>query len=533
MVNQPSPAERPERGAGSGLPPYVRALGLDTTPFPVTPDETRYFFTARTEAIYHELLHFIETRRGFMLLTGDIGLGKTTLLRRILGALDAERFNTALVLSSFLNQAELLEAITRDFGLTPPAGASRYEHLLALNAFLLEQAGAGKINVLLIDDAQALDAQALDLVRQLGNLETADQKLIQVVLVGQSEILATLERHDLRQVRSRIALHREVAPLTAAELADYLRHRLALAGNADAVRLDAGALRAIERRGGGYPRRVHHLMDRCLYALMARPGRTSIDAALVELAWSDLALPSAALAAPGAPERGRGRLRIALAAALGLALLGGGYWFGAAAPVRPVALAPLKAAAISAIPAAAAAPARAAIAAPAGWPARPATGLPPLAWPDSGDFAALAGQLDAAARRAGWAVQDVAADFAPPCARRPLWQVSDAQGGRRHFTLIEAEWPTRPLEMGRYDAAVEAAQRQLIAGGWLLQAETDGVMGARTGVALARFQAANQIERTGQFNPATAYRLSCHKAGAGAGAGAGAAAAAAAEARHG
>ncbi|MBY0241836.1 MAG: AAA family ATPase [Burkholderiaceae bacterium] len=498
------------------LPPYVAGLGLRAHPFPVTPDETQYFFTAGTEALYHELRHFIETCRGFMLVTGEVGLGKTTLLRRVMNSLDPQRYNTALVLTSFLDQAELLEAVTRDFGVELPPQSRRIDHLAALNAFLVQQSAAGKINVLFIDDAQALDAQALDVVRQLSNLETATHKLIQVVLVGQPEIMQTLNLHGLRQVRSRFAMCRQLSPLSRDELAAYVVHRLTLAGNAQAVRLTSNGLTALYRLSGGYPRRVHLLMDRCLYAAMLGNSR-EVDAAVVRLAWNDLGpLHHGASGAPGAwwqatawlRQRGLGRkpALAALVLAVGLAA----FLMGRAMPPAGVS----RAAPVAAdstprrVPEAVAA---APLAAPADWAATLAQlpGLAQLAWPRATDYTDLTQRLATAAQAAGWRFTPVDDGFAKPCGARPVWRVTDQHGKVHQFTLIEASLPQQAMAIGPRHAAVRAAQKRLVAGGYLPADSVDGYVGPNLLTALARFQGVHQIERTGQFSPATAYRLSC------------------------
>ena len=476
------------------LPPYAAALGLRSNPFPVTPDETNYFFTPETESICEELSHFIAMRKGFLLLTGEIGLGKTTLLRRLLASLDEAHYNSALVLTSFLDQSELLETIARDFGLQLPPGARRIDHLAALNQFLMSQAQAGKINVLFIDDAQALDAQALDVVRQLSNLETAQQKLIQVVLCGQPELLDTLWQHSLRQVKSRIALHRQLRPLDRAQTLAYIRHRMAKAGSADCVEISDDGLQSLHELSAGFPRRIHHLMDRCLYATLAADTRR-IDRALVLRAWDDMGLHSSNPAATSLPPSGRSWLRgqavvlwLVLFAVLALLL---GTWF-ASAPQR-------------------AASAPNPLAAPSDWTKRSSAfaGLTLPAWPAVSSVPALSAQLNTALQKQGWQALVGPGEWVAPCDERPLLAVRDAQGALWNLSFVESGWPTAALVMGTSSAPVRALQRMLAAQGLLDDAQVDAVMGPRTAFALSQFQREQGLAATGQFTPETAYRLSC------------------------
>jgi general secretion pathway protein A len=519
LVN-PAPAEP----AWAGLPPYAFALGLVTNPFPVTPDETHYFFTPEIEATFEEVSHFIEMRKGFLLLTGDVGLGKTTLLRRLLASFDKTRYNTALILTSFLDQSELLETVGADFGLRLPPGARRIDHLAALNEFLLAESAKGKINVLFIDDAQALDALALDVVRQLSNLETAQSKLIQVVLCGQPELLDTLDQHSLRQVKSRIALHRQLRPLDPVQTGAYIAHRLAMAGSVHSVTIAADGLQALHDCTGGSPRRIHHLMDRCLYGLLA-DGTDRIDEALVQLAWQDLGwqIPAvhaeatyasgvnAALLstapAPGNPFWYGHRVALSGAALLAAALLllagsiALGDYRSPPVPVEPRAT-PVAAAFSTGVTW---------IAEPANWiAARTALGgLDALEWPKAESVPVLTEQLQQALQGKPWQAVLLTGESATPCTDRPVLTLNDARGQTWKLSFIEAQWPTAPMVMGLSSAPVRQLQQFLAIQGWLGPDEVDAMMGPRTAYALAHFQREQGLAGTGQFSPATAYRLSC------------------------
>jgi general secretion pathway protein A len=538
LVN-PAPAELDD----AELPPYALLLGLVSNPFPVTPDETHYFFTPEIEATYEEVSHFIEMRKGFLLLTGDVGLGKTTLLRRLLASFDKTRCNTALILTSFLDQSELLETVAADFGLRLPPGARRIDHLAALNEFLLAESAKGKINVLFIDDAQALDALALDVVRQLSNLETAQSKLIQVVLCGQPELLDTLNQHSLRQVKSRIALHRQLRPLDPVQTGAYIAHRLAMAGAVHSVTITADGLQALHDCTCGSPRRIHHLMDRCLYGLLAN-GTDRVDEALVQMAWQDLGWPpptphadlahgngASVTTLPNGAEAGAPSwyhhhvaLFVAVLLGSGLMLLGGSIALGdyrstARVVAEPVAVTPMAvsppeppaATVAKPIESPVVGPIFAHIPEPANWVAIRAalTGLDELQWPKAESVPMLTEQLQQALQGKLWQAVPLTGEPATPCSERPVLSLNDARGQAWRLSFIEAQWPTAPIAMGLSSAPVRQLQQFLTAQGWLGPDEVDAMMGPRTAYALAHFQREQGLAGTGQFSPATAYRLSC------------------------
>lgn len=255
---------------------HLQHLGWTRHPFPPTPDAGRYFYTAHLEQEFAEALHCLLARKGFVLLSGEVGLGKSTFLRHLIEALQGQGASVALVLNTFLQGLDLLNAINRDFGLVP--GADFAESLETLNQFLLECHQAGSTCVLLIDDAQNLSLESLELVRLLTNLETGQHKLLQIVLAGQPELQDSLARPQIRQLASRIVKHLQLGPLSADELGRYVDFRLG--GDAAGVRLTAAGLRELRACSGGNPRRIHLIMDRCLYGVLLRNDGL-IDAALV------------------------------------------------------------------------------------------------------------------------------------------------------------------------------------------------------------------------------------------------------------
>lgn len=262
------------------LPAHLLHLGLQRSPFPSTPDAVHYFEGNGLRARLAEVLHCVIARKGFVLITGEVGLGKSTLLRRLVPQLVEQHCRVALVMNTHLRGEELLRAVLRDLGLTP--GACFDDDLAAFNTYLIERHHAGETVAIVIDDAQNLCAESLELIRLLSNLETSQYKLVQIVLCGQPELVDTLGQPRVRQLASRISKHVELQPLSLEESARYVRFRLDSAG-AGQIRLSAGALRRLHRDSGGNPRRMHLLLDTCLYGLVASRG-SEISAELVRQA---------------------------------------------------------------------------------------------------------------------------------------------------------------------------------------------------------------------------------------------------------
>lgn len=266
--------QRPVLGVAKAEPYFARAFGFQRNPFPVVPDVPGFFFSRRTETIVVEVLHAIENRKGFMVITGEVGLGKTTLSRRILMELEDRGIQTALVFNTFHEGADLLREINKDFGLEKdvrPEDRSDgvQSPLTELNEFLLASLASGVNCAIIIDDAQQLSIESLELVRQVSNLETDSEKLVQILLVGQPELEAKLEAFELRQLESRIVLRHVVSPYTLEETRQYVQFKLTQAGGDGRLRVAPSAFRLLQRLSGGNPRQINILMDRCLYAAVA------------------------------------------------------------------------------------------------------------------------------------------------------------------------------------------------------------------------------------------------------------------------
>jgi type II secretory pathway predicted ATPase ExeA len=293
---------------------YKQFFGLQANPFNVNPDPRFLFLTPHTEEALACLTYGIQARKGFVLLTGEVGTGKTTLLNKLLDRLKAEKVHTAFVFNPRMDVLEFLSFIMADFGI-PFEPASKGQALLRFYQWLLECYRAGETVVLIIDEAQNLSDELLEEVRLLTNLETASEKLLQILLVGQPELAEKLKQPHLRQLRQRITLRAKTHPLDLNETRAYVARRLSIAGstNPDAV-FDGSAVSSIQRNSGGIPRVVNLICEHCLVNSFAA-GRLTVDAEIVnevcrdlDLTEDDLALAAGALpaaygtAGPGAAQ---------------------------------------------------------------------------------------------------------------------------------------------------------------------------------------------------------------------------------------
>lgn len=247
---------------------YCRYYGLKEPPFNVTSDPAFFFSSNKhNEALAH-LLYGVNMRKGIIVLTGEIGTGKTTICRFFLNQL-GKNVKTAFILNPAFSEIELLESILNDFGINP-ADKTKLGMVLALNNFLLRESAAGNNLVLIIDEAQNLKPGLLEQVRLLSNLETEKDKLLQVILVGQPELNTRLNLYDLRQLRQRIMVRYHISPLDAGEIKDYINYRLKIAQEprlpAGRIEFNDGAIHLISQFSGGTPRLINMLCDRALLA---------------------------------------------------------------------------------------------------------------------------------------------------------------------------------------------------------------------------------------------------------------------------
>lgn len=275
---------------------YERFFGLGDTPFRLTPDP-RYLFLSRkhADALAHLRLGLSESS-GFVCITGDVGTGKTTVLRHFLGELAPEA-SVAYVVNPTLSPLELLQTITVEFGL--PAASTSKTLIDQLNRHLLEQRRADRRAVVVVDEAQALSVEVLEHLRLLSNLETTTEKLLRIILVGQPQLRALLAHPELAQLNQRITLRWHIGPLARDETVAYVRHRLQVASDGQ-VRdvFSASALRAIHRRSRGVPRLINMLCHRAMLAAFAAERRT-VGLASVRQAYREVAT----LPLPAPPTR--------------------------------------------------------------------------------------------------------------------------------------------------------------------------------------------------------------------------------------
>jgi general secretion pathway protein A len=273
--------------------------GFVEKPFSLTPDP-KYLYKSESHANAFDLLQYaIRRREGFVVVTGDIGTGKTTLCRAILEQLDRKTF-TALVLNPFLSEDDLLRLILQDFGVVSReeikkgrlAGVSKQELIDTLNEFLLSlqplRAGA----LLIIDEAQNLPRQVLEQIRILSNLETDKEKLLQIVLVGQLNLKDLLRSPELRQLDQRVSIRYELKPLTREETSAYVAHRLTIAGGGAVVSFAPKALDLVHKYTTGIPRLINLVCDRALLGgYSARTSRITPELILGAAKGLELAMP--------------------------------------------------------------------------------------------------------------------------------------------------------------------------------------------------------------------------------------------------
>jgi len=244
---------------------YEQYFGLKEKPFSLTPDPRFLFLSADHKGALDHLLYGIQRREGFLAITGDIGTGKTTICRTLLERLDPG-VQTALILNPLLNEREILSAILEDFGITYPGQPPRKTLIDLLNLFLLDQAKSGSGAILIIDEAQTLAPNVLEQIRILSNLETDQEKLLQIILVGQRELRDKLESKALRQLNQRISVRYHLAPLSPEETIRYIEHRLTVAGAKGGIEFTPGAYQAIYHFSRGVPRLINLIADRALLA---------------------------------------------------------------------------------------------------------------------------------------------------------------------------------------------------------------------------------------------------------------------------
>jgi len=249
---------------------YKAFYRLQRNPFEITPDPTFLFPTRRHNEALATLYYGVTAHRGFVVLTGEVGTGKTLLLRSLLGLLQRREAAFALIFNPSLSPLEFVRYIAGDFGLAT-AGKAKDELIHVLNMFLLQRHQRGLTSLLVVDEAHHLSAEVLEEIRLLTNLETSQQKLLQIVLAGQPELDQKLDSHDLRQLKQRIALRCRLECLSANETRDYIRRRLSIAGgNGGEPTFEDAAMAAVYRHSKGVPRLINTICENALLAGYAK-----------------------------------------------------------------------------------------------------------------------------------------------------------------------------------------------------------------------------------------------------------------------
>lgn len=243
---------------------YCEFYSFSEKPFNITPDPGYLFLSPKHQEAYNHLWFGISERRGFIQLTGEVGCGKTTVCRSLLERL-SEEYATALILNPVLTEDQMLQAIMQEFSLDVHEGGRTYNYQ-RLNNFLLQLVAEKRVPVLLIDEAQDLPSETLEFVRLLSNLETDNEKLIQIVLIGQPELKEILNKPCFRQLRQRITVRYHLQPLSYEETRRYVEHRLIAAGARGLPYFDKTAIKKVFRYSKGIPRLVNALADKALLA---------------------------------------------------------------------------------------------------------------------------------------------------------------------------------------------------------------------------------------------------------------------------
>ena len=295
---------------------YLAYYQLSEAPFAITPDPEFLFSYSCHRQMLDKIGYAIDGRMGFVLLTGEVGTGKTTLCRTLLDRLSGEA-ETVYVINPSISGHELMASILEDLGETPPPKATKKALIDRLNQRLLADV-TNRPFVVIIDDAQTMTAETLEDLRLLSNLESDKRKLIQVVLSGQPELLDILADDRLRQLKQRIAVHCRLTPLTVQETAAYIARRLFVAGNKGQVSFSPSATRLIHKRSGGIPRLINKICDFALTAAYVDNGSiiepVHVKRALTELAGLDF-------------HGSRKGLPTLPAAAMILVLIAAAWWF--------------------------------------------------------------------------------------------------------------------------------------------------------------------------------------------------------------
>jgi general secretion pathway protein A len=267
---------------------YTAFFGLTKMPFNMTPDPAFLYLTDQHREALAGLTYAILDRKGFLALSGMAGAGKTTLLAWVLQKLPVSKVQSSVILNPTLTPNEFLEMAMLDFGI-PDIPVSKAHRLWLLQKFLLKGQREDKVSVLIVDEAHKLSPEVLEEIRYLGNFESPDAKLLQVVLLGQSELDDLLGRPELWQFKQRISVRLSLQPLGASEVGDYIQHRWSVAGGQQPAPFSAAAVVNVAKWSKGIPRLINSICDNALVQAFAEPSRT-VSADHVQMAARDLLL---------------------------------------------------------------------------------------------------------------------------------------------------------------------------------------------------------------------------------------------------
>jgi general secretion pathway protein A len=251
---------------------YKAFFGLNSTPFNLSPDPSFLYRSAQHEEALASLIYGVQSRKGFIVLTGEVGTGKTTMLECLRDHLTSHHTPFAFLFNSRLTPEQFFEMIAYDFDL-PCTRNSKTEVLFALNSMLIQRANQNQTTVLIVDEAQNLDWAVLEEIRLLGNLETRRGKMMQIIMSGQPELDRKLEEREYRQLKQRIALRCHLRPFTAIETSQYIASRLRRAGMPEQTVFPPDVLAEIQRRTQGIPRLINSVCDNLMLTSFAMESR--------------------------------------------------------------------------------------------------------------------------------------------------------------------------------------------------------------------------------------------------------------------
>src|SRR6202162_1597816 len=253
---------------------YNAYFGFNDSPFSLSPDPAFLYRSTQHEEALANLIYGVQSRKGFIVLTGEVGTGKTTMLECLRDHLDAQRVEFAFIFNSRITTGQFFEMIAYDLNLKCDR-TSKTEVLFALNSLVVQQADQGRTTVLIVDEAHNLGWEVLEEIRLLGNMENRRGKLIQVILAGQPELSRKLDSPSLRQLKQRIVLRSNLEPFNASDTAAYINNRMEKAGLANQTVLPPELMAEIHARSQGIPRVINAVCDNLLLTCFAMEGKVA------------------------------------------------------------------------------------------------------------------------------------------------------------------------------------------------------------------------------------------------------------------